>query len=125
MKHGDFNSMSVDELWTLRLEISSVLSSRIAAEKTKLENRLEQLQSKVVANGNLRRERRPYPQVFPKYRNPAEPAETWAGRGKQPRWLTAQLRTGKKLDDFRIQPASGNARQSGGGRKAQRGQGRS
>jgi DNA-binding protein H-NS len=125
MKHGDFNSMSVDELWALRLEISSVLSSRIAAEKTKLENRLEQLQSKAVANGNLRRERRPYPQVFPKYRNPAEPAETWAGRGKQPRWLTAQLRTGKKLDDFRIQPASGNARQSGGGRKAQRGQGRS
>ena len=125
MKHGDFNSMSVDELWALRLEISSVLSSRIAAEKTKLENRLQQLQSKVVANGNLRRERRPYPQVFPKYRNPAEPAETWAGRGKQPRWLTAQLRTGKKLDDFRIQPASGNARQSGGGRKAQRGQGRS
>ena len=24
------------------------------------------------------------------------------GRGKQPRWLVAQLRVGKKLDDFRI-----------------------
>ena len=125
MKRGDFNSMSVDELWALRLEISSVLASRIAAEKTKLENRLQQLQSKTVANGTPRRERRPYPQVFPKYRNPAQPAETWAGRGKQPRWLTAQLRTGKKLDDFRIQPASGNARQSGGGRNTRRGQGRS
>ena len=125
MKHGDFNSMSVDELWALRSEISSVLANRIAAEKTKLEKRLQQLESNAVTNGSLRRERRPYPQVFPKYRNPAKPAETWAGRGKQPRWLTAQLRTGKKLDDFRIQPVSGNARQSGGGRKAQRGQGRS
>jgi hypothetical protein len=36
-----------------------------------------------------------------------KPSETWAGRGKQPRWLTAQLRSGKLLDDFRIQPSSG------------------
>ena len=42
-----------------------------------------------------RRQRRPYPKVFPKYRNPKKPAETWSGRGKQPRWLTAQLRSGK------------------------------
>ena len=125
MTHDDFNSMTVDELWALHMEISSVLARKIAAEKTKLEKRLRQLQTKSVSSETARRERRPYPQVFPKYRNPAQPAETWAGRGKQPRWLTAQLRTGKKLDDFRIQPASGNARQSGGGRKAGRGQGRS
>jgi hypothetical protein len=48
--------------------------------------------------------------VFHKYRNLAEPAETEAGRGKQPRWLAAELRSGKKLDDFRIQPASHRAR---------------
>ncbi len=104
MKHDDFNSMSVDELWALRLEISAVLASRIAAEKTKLEKQLRQLQSNDISSGSFKRERRPYPQVFPKYRNPAKPAETWAGRGKQPRWVTEQLRSGKKLDDFRIQP---------------------
>jgi DNA-binding protein H-NS len=99
MNHrDDCNSMSVDELWALHAEISSVLATRIAAEKTKLEKRLRQLQS----SESPQRERRPYPQVFPKYRNPAEPSETWAGRGKQPRWVTAQLRSGKKLDDFRI-----------------------
>jgi DNA-binding protein H-NS len=125
MKRHDFNSMSVNELWALRLEISSVLANKIAAEKTKLENRLRQLQTGSVPSETVRRERRPYPQVFPKYRNPAEPAETWAGRGKQPRWLTAQLRTGKKLDDFRIQSGSDNARRSGGGRKVKRAQGRS
>jgi DNA-binding protein H-NS len=124
MKRDDFSSVSVDELWALRSEIASVLVSRIAAEKTKLEKRLRQLQSNAVSSGSFHRERRPYPQVLPKYRNPAKPVETWAGRGKQPRWLTAQLRSGKKLDDFRIQPASGSARQSGGGRKAQRTQGR-
>ena len=122
MKHDDLNSMSVDELWALRLEIDAILPSRIAAEKTKLEKRLRQLQLNDISS---RRERRPYPQVFPKYRNPADPAETWAGRGRQPRWVTEQLRSGKKLDDFRIQPASGSARRSADGRKVKRGQGRS
>ncbi len=40
--------------------------------------------------------------VAPKYRNPANPAETWAGRGKQPRWLAALTGAGRKLDDFLI-----------------------
>jgi DNA-binding protein H-NS len=48
MKRHDFNSMSVDELWALRSEISSILASRIAAEKAKLEKRLRQLQSNGV-----------------------------------------------------------------------------
>jgi len=124
MKRDDFNSMSVEELWVLRSEISSILASKIAAEKTKLEKRLRQLQSNTVSSESVRRERRPYPQVFPKYRNPADPAETWAGRGRQPRWVTEQLRSGKKLDDFRIQPASGSARRSAGGHKVKPGQGR-
>jgi DNA-binding protein H-NS len=106
MKLHDLKMMPVDELWALHLEITDVLTRRISAEKSKLEQRLQQLRS----SGNVRRERRPYPRVFPKYRNPAKPAETWAGRGKQPRWLTAQLRSGKKLDDFRIQPSSNRAR---------------
>jgi DNA-binding protein H-NS len=125
MKRDDFNSMSVEELWFLRSEISVVLASKIAAEKTKLEKRLRQLQSNSVSSEIVRRERRPYPQVFPKYRNPADPAQTWAGRGKQPRWVTEQLRSGKKLDDFRIQSGSGNARRSAGARKVKRAQGRS
>jgi len=40
--------------------------------------------------------------VAPKYRNPSNPAETWAGRGKQPRWLAAQTGAGKRLEDFLI-----------------------
>ncbi len=40
--------------------------------------------------------------VAPKYRNPANPAETWAGRGKQPRWLATETAKGKKLEDYLI-----------------------
>lgn len=40
--------------------------------------------------------------VAPKYRNPINPTETWAGRGKPPRWLAAEVATGKKLEDYLI-----------------------
>lgn len=40
--------------------------------------------------------------VAPKYRNPAKPSETWAGRGKQPRWMAALTKKGKKPEDFLI-----------------------
>lgn len=40
--------------------------------------------------------------VAPKYRNPANPDETWAGRGQQPRWLSALTAKGRKLEDFLI-----------------------
>jgi len=40
--------------------------------------------------------------VAPKYRNPANTKETWAGRGKQPRWLSAETAKGRKLEDFLI-----------------------
>ena len=40
--------------------------------------------------------------VAPKYRNPANPAETWAGRGQQPRWLAAETNKGRMLEEFLI-----------------------
>ncbi len=40
--------------------------------------------------------------VPPKYRNPANAKETWAGRGKQPRWLSAETAKGRKVEDFLI-----------------------
>ena len=40
--------------------------------------------------------------VAPKYRNPANLAETWAGRGKQPKWLSAETSKGRRLEDFLI-----------------------
>ncbi len=40
--------------------------------------------------------------VAPKYRNPANPKETWTGRGKHPRWMAALVAKGKKAEDFLI-----------------------
>ena len=99
MANPSLESMSADQLWELYELVVAELGRKIAAERSLLEHRLRRLG---VADSEVRRERRPYPKVFPKYRNPKNQNETWAGRGKQPRWLTHQLRSGKKLTDFLI-----------------------
>jgi DNA-binding protein H-NS len=100
----DLKSMSMDELWSLHEFVASALSRKVSAEKARLDERLRQLDLGAVPHNvkKMSHARRPYPRVLPKYRNPVEPSETWAGRGKKPRWLTAQLKSGKKIDDFRI-----------------------
>jgi len=41
--------------------------------------------------------------VAVKYRDPQNPENTWTGRGRMPRWLTAVTKGGKvKKDDFLI-----------------------
>jgi DNA-binding protein H-NS len=47
--------------------------------------------------------------VPPKYRNPENESETWAGRGLKPRWLAAAIKAGHKLDDFLIDKKTGEA----------------
>ena len=128
MKPHDLESMSLDELWSLHEFIASVLGRKISAEKARLDQRLREIgQSTADSAKKVSHARRAYPQVFPKYKNPARPSETWAGRGKQPRWMTAQLSSGKKLDDFRIQPSSDRrgAAAQGSGRPNKKTAGRS
>ena len=39
----------------------------------------------------------------PKYRNPDNEVETWAGRGRKPKWLEEKLAAGSAENDFLIQ----------------------
>jgi DNA-binding protein H-NS len=88
MKKTDLDSMSTDELWALHEKIASILSTRISilstrmeTEKLKLEHRLEQIKSKTLDDIP---ERRAFPKIHPRFRNPDPPYQTWSGRGKQP-----------------------------------------
>ncbi len=98
MQNRDLKSMSVDALWHLHQHVAAELSRKIRIEKARLDRRLREL-------GGQTNDRRPYPKVLPKYRNPKDPSQTWAGRGRQPRWVRALLRSGKKIDDFLIRRA--------------------
>ncbi len=51
-----------------------------------------------------RKARKTTGKVAPKYRNPENANETWTGRGRQPRWLTAFTDAGRNRDEFLINP---------------------
>lgn len=42
------------------------------------------------------------PKSAPKYANPANPDQTWTGRGRKPNWVLDALKNGKSLDDMLI-----------------------
>jgi DNA-binding protein H-NS len=95
--------MSTDELWTLFEDVTTNLATRLIARKNMLEERMKQLSSVRFETLPEKAGRRSYPKVLPKFRNQDEPSQTWTGRGRQPRWLTTQLRAGKRMEDFRIE----------------------
>jgi DNA-binding protein H-NS len=113
MDISNLEEMPLDDLWALHESICRLLSTRIIAERGELERRLAQLHGGKVDRGNESaklatsmgnkvRKRKKYPRVHPKYQNPSAPEETWSGRGKKPLWLVSALKTGKRIEDFRI-----------------------
>jgi DNA-binding protein H-NS len=99
VKNNDLAMMTTAALWSLREELDAILATKLDAERQELERRLARLNGRVEQR---QKARRPYPKVPPKYRNPERPSETWSGRGKQPRWVGAHLRSGMKVDDLLI-----------------------
>ena len=96
-------SMSIDKLTALRSQVDATLTSKVAEERRTLQAELGKL-SRYAADGSRAKGLRGGARgaVPPKYRNPDDPSETWAGRGLKPRWLVAALKSGKKIEDFAI-----------------------
>src|SRR5277367_1387423 len=113
-------SMSIEKLVVLKDQIEAMLSSKVVEQRRALESELAKLgrfqggksASKVARGFGARGA------VAPKYRNPENPAETWAGRGLKPRWLAAAIKSGKKAEDFLI--AGTAASKANGGKKTRR-----
>jgi DNA-binding protein H-NS len=110
-------SMTIDKLVKLKADIEAVLATKIKEERHSLEAELSKLGRFGAREGS--KDKRAGVSIAPKYRNPKNPAETWAGRGLRPRWLTAALKSGVTLEDFAISApvTKGRGTRSGKGRK--------
>ena len=101
MKTPNLEAMLTDQLWEFHAQVERLLVKKMTAEKRDLELKLGKLRSD-MAPPSSQRPRRYYPEVRPKYRNPEDPSQTWAGRGKTPRWVNRMVETGKSVEDLRI-----------------------
>ena len=92
MKGVNLKAMTVDGLIDLRDNIDRILSTKVAAARQELNSKLEKLNS-FLGNAPGRvsmRSSRKGRKVAPKYRGP------------RPRWLTALLKRGRKIEEFAI-----------------------
>jgi DNA-binding protein H-NS len=102
----NLKSMKIDALIGLKGRIDAVLASKVSDERRALESELAKLTRFESGGARSSVGRGVRGKVAPKYRNPENPSETWAGRGLKPRWLAAAIKSGKKLDDFSISGAT-------------------
>ena len=98
-------SMTFSELVKARAEIEAAIELHIARERQVLTKALERIGNNTNGPSSAR-DGRVHPlkgkKLRPKYRNPDDRSETWAGRGNRPRWLTAALKRGRKLESFAV-----------------------
>lgn len=101
----DLNTLSLKELKELQSQVAKTIAGFEDRKKkeaiAELEERartlgfsLAELTGTVVA-----RKRAP---ATAKYANPANPTDTWSGRGRKPRWFDAALKAGKRPDDMAV-----------------------
>jgi DNA-binding protein H-NS len=124
---ANLRSMNVKQLLTFREEIDRILSQK----QRELEQELSELQR--LTSGDARGPRssagrtgRSHPlkgaKIPPKFVDPNNPDNKWAGRGARPLWLAAALKNGAKLEDYAVgsaaaQSKTSSMKRSGRGRK--------
>src|SRR3979411_2200084 len=107
MAKASLSKLDVDALLKLRGDVDRQLSSR----GRELEEQLSRLGMQQAGLGKgRRRDTSPMRgrKVAVKYRDKS--GNTWAGRGAQPRWLTAAIKAGAKRDDFLVVNTGGKPR---------------
>lgn len=99
----EINELGLSELKELRTLVTDAIatfeSRRDAAKRKQIIELLEQngytasdIASFIKADKSAR------PSVM--YRNPANPSQTWVGKGKRPNWFNAALESGKTKEDM-------------------------
>lgn len=101
----DLSDLSLKELKDLQSQVAKEIEGFKDRKKREalaaLEEKARELGftfSELTGAGKMRK-RSP---AVPKFANPANPSETWSGRGRKPLWFVAALKSGKSPDDMSI-----------------------
>ena len=105
----DISSLSVEDLKRLQAEAQTLIASKKDQAIEDAYNQIIEIANSAgltleqfIEYGSHKRKKTTRKSVEPRYRNKNNSADTWTGRGKQPRWLVAELEKGAKLEDFLI-----------------------
>lgn len=101
----DLNNLSLKELKDLQSKVAKAITGYEDRQKkealAKLEEKAREMgYSLSELTGAAPRKKRSL--SAPKYANPDNPAETWTGRGRKPKWMVAAIKAGKSPEDLAI-----------------------
>jgi DNA-binding protein H-NS len=94
--------LSHAQLLSLRDQVDAAIVAAKAAEKQALRQKLEDLAAKsgMSLAEVMGKKRGSKGKSAVKYRNHADPSQTWTGRGRKPIWLVQAEKKGQKLESF-------------------------
>ncbi|WP_173912238.1 H-NS family nucleoid-associated regulatory protein [Acinetobacter sp. Marseille-Q1618] len=105
----DISNLSVEELERLTAQAEALIESKKDQKIEDAYNKILEIAESAgltleqfIEYGSHKRKKTTRKAVEPRYRNKNDASETWTGRGKQPRWLVAEIEKGAKLEDFLI-----------------------
>lgn len=106
----DLEALSLNELKQMQKDIAKAIYGYEHRQKADARAKVEayakelgfSLSELVGAETKITRAR-----VAPKYKHPDNPALTWTGRGRQPRWFVDALASGKSPESLMIERAKG------------------
>lgn len=100
----DISSLSVSELERLKGSIDSAIANRRDTELMNLRNAIDEMLEEAGFTLEEVLQARPTKKrvIKPKYSNPANPEQTWSGRGRKPNWVEEWTSTGRSLDECLI-----------------------
>lgn len=101
----DIDALSLNELKALRSRVDRAIVTYEERKKKEALAELEEMARRMgypLADLLAMSAVKPRKTVAAKYANPADPAETWTGRGRKPKWVEAALASGKTLEDLTI-----------------------
>jgi DNA-binding protein H-NS len=101
MASFDLSGYNLAELKGLQFDIEREIQRRARDEREQARARIHALAADAGIPLDALVEDRALPGA-PRYRNPADSAQTWTGRGRQPRWIAEALASGRSLDEFKI-----------------------
>ncbi|WP_347267063.1 H-NS histone family protein [Paracoccus sp. (in: a-proteobacteria)] len=99
----DLDAMSLRDLRDLRTKIDRAIASFEDRRKREALNAAENAVREFGFNlAELTGTKPAHGKGAARYANPANPAQTWTGRGRRPRWLDEALAAGRKLEDMAL-----------------------
>ena len=98
------NTMSRNELIKLQGDIEKALANLDQRQKAEAKKAMEEAAKKYgfTVDELVGKAKGTRSKGVAKFRNPADPKQTWSGRGRQPGWIKDGLAKGKKIEDFAI-----------------------